>query len=375
LAEHLWGGLRALTTGPKKVLVLDLDNTVWGGVVGETGPLGVGIGETPDGEGFLAFQRHAKGLAAQGVLLAVASKNNLADAREPFEHNPEMVLRLDDFAAFEAHWEPKATSLRRIAETLQLGLDSFVFFDDNPAEREHIRQALPDVEVVEVPVEPTEYVRALAAGQWFESNRLTEADRVRGRQYVEERKRRECQQSFGNLSDYLRSLEMSAVVRPIDEADLERVVQLLSKTNQFNLTTRRHSSAELLAILETPRSVCFSVRMRDKFGDHGLVAVVLAVPADDADVLRVDTWLMSCRVIGRTLESFTLSVLAGQAEQRGYGQLLGEYIETKKNGLVRDVYERHGFQPTGDPAASPRQFTLALEPQWTFPETFIAIGD
>jgi FkbH-like protein len=297
LAQHLWGGLRALTTGPKKVLVLDLDNTLWGGVVGETGPLGVGIGETPDGEGFLAFQRHVKGLAARGVLLAVASKNNSADAREPFEHHPEMVLKLDDFAAFESHWEPKATSLRRIAETLQLGLDSFVFFDDNPAEREHIRQALPEVEVVEVPVEPTEYVRTLAAGQWFESSGLTEADRVRGRQYGEERKRRECQESFGDLTDYLRSLEMTAVVRPIDEADLDRVVQLLSKTNQFNLTTRRHSRAELLALLQTPRSVCFSVRMRDKFGDHGLVAVVLAVPADDAHVLRIDTWLMSCRVI------------------------------------------------------------------------------
>ncbi|HEX4146370.1 MAG TPA: HAD-IIIC family phosphatase [Pirellulales bacterium] len=375
LAEHLWGGLRALTTGPKKVLVLDLDNTLWGGVVGETGPLGVGIGDTPDGEGFLAFQRHVKGLARQGVLLAVASKNNAADAREPFEHNPDMLLKLDDFAAFESHWEPKAESLRRIAETLQLGLDSFVFFDDNPAEREHIHQALPEVEVVEVPVEPAEYVRALAAGQWFETNRLTEADQARGQQYVAERQRRECQQSFGNLSDYLRSLEMTAAVRLVDGADLDRVVQLLAKTNQFNLTTRRHSRAETLALLETPRSICFSVRMRDKFGDHGLVAVVLAVPADDADVMRIDTWLMSCRVIGRTLESFTLSELATRAGELGFRQLLGEYVETKKNGLVRDVYERHGFSPAGEAADSPRRFMLALGPQQTFPETFVAAGE
>ena len=269
----------------------------------------------------------------------------------------------------------RPTSLRRIAETLQLGLDSFVFFDDNPAEREHIRQALPEVEVVEVPVEPTEYVRALTAGQWFETNGLTEADRVRGRQYVQERLRRECQQSFGNLTDYLRSLEMTAVVRPVDDADLERVVQLLSKTNQFNLTTRRHCARSCWPCSRRRGRSASACGCGTNSAIMGSWPWCWPSRPKPPNVLRIDTWLMSCRVIGRTLESFTLSELARQAEQFGFRQLLGEYIETKKNGLVRDVYERHGFLPMGDPSALPRQFAMALEPQWTFPETFVATGD
>src|SRR5262249_2538559 len=199
LAEHVWAGVRALTTGPKKVLVLDLDNTLWGGVVGETGPLGVALGESPDGEAFRAFQRHVKALSRRGIVLAVASKNNEADGREPFEKNPDMILGLDDIAAAEINWEPKGTTIRRIAETLGLGLDSFVVFADTPAEREQVRQAAPEVAVVEVPPEPAEYVRALQAGLWFETTSLTEADRTRAEQYAVERKRRELRQSTGSM--------------------------------------------------------------------------------------------------------------------------------------------------------------------------------
>ena len=171
LANQIFAGVRALTTGPKKVLVLDLDNTIWGGIVGETGPLGIALGESPEGEAFRAFQKHVKGLAARGVVLAIASKNNLNDALEPFTTHPDMILKLEDFAAHEINWEPKGVTIARLAKTLNLGLDSFVFFDDNPAEREQVRQAQPDVEVVEVPDEPAEYVRALSAGCWFESIR------------------------------------------------------------------------------------------------------------------------------------------------------------------------------------------------------------
>ncbi|HEY2156982.1 MAG TPA: HAD-IIIC family phosphatase, partial [Isosphaeraceae bacterium] len=217
LATHLWAGARALTTGPKKVLVLDLDNTLWGGVVGETGPHGVGLGESPEGEAFRAFQKHAKELADRGVVLAVASKNNPADAREPFEINDNMHLKLDHIAAFEASWEPKGVTIARMAETLSLGLDSFVFFDDNPAEGEQVRQALPDVEVVDVPEEPAEFVRILQSGLWFETVGLTSADRERAGQYTVERQRRELQGAFTSLDDYLRSLGMTAEVRPIDD--------------------------------------------------------------------------------------------------------------------------------------------------------------
>jgi FkbH-like protein len=349
LAEHLWAGIRALVSGPKKVLVLDLDNTLWGGVVGETGPLGIGIGEGPDGEAFLAFQKHVKDLGKRGVVLAVCSKNNPADARSPFEQNTGMVLKLDDFADFDASWDPKAIGLRRIAKVLWLGLDSFVFFDDNPAEREHIRQALPEVGVVEVPEDPSAFIPALEAGLWFEAVGLTEEDRLRADQYRVERQRREVESSFASMDDYLSSLCMAAEVRPIDDEDLDRVVQLIGKTNQFNLTTRRHSSEHVRHFLARPETIGLTLRMTDKFGDYGLVSVLLAVADQDRDgsggpaELRIDTWLMSCRVIGRGAEEFFFNALVDQARRGGARRLVGHYIPTKKNSLVKDLYDRLGF--------------------------------
>jgi FkbH-like protein len=345
LGECLWAGVQALTTGPKKVLALDLDNTLWGGVVGETGPLGIALGDGPDGEAFRAFQLHIKQLAARGILLAVASKNNPDDAREPFTANPEMVLRLEDFAAFEANWDPKAVTLERAARDLNLGLDSFVFFDDNPAEREQVRQGLPAVEVVEVPEDPAEYVRALEAGLWFEATSLTREDRERTGQYVVERKRRELQQSFASMDDYLRSLEMVADLRPIDDADLPRVVQLLAKTNQFNLTTRRHTREDLLALLARQGAIALTLRVVDRFGDHGLVSVLIGVPDEDrTECMRIDTWLMSCRVIARTVEQFLFGAFLQRCQALGYCRILGEYIPTKKNALVTDLYDGLSFR-------------------------------
>ena len=361
LAEHLFAGVRALTTGPKKVLVLDLDNTLWGGVVGETGPLGVALGESPDGEAYRAFQKHAKALSRRGIVLAVASKNNEADGREPFEKNPEMVLGLDDIAAAEINWEPKGTTIRRIAEALSLGLDSFVFFDDNPAEREQVRQAIPEVAVVEVPAEPAEYVRALEAGLWFEAAALTEADAARAEQYAVERKRRELQQTVGSMEDYLRSLEMRADVRDIDEADLMRVVQLLGKTNQFNLTTRRHGREDVLRLISAPDAIGLTVRVEDRFGDHGLIGVLIAVPAEVPGTLRVDTWLMSCRVIGRTVEEYFVVELLERARRLGYRRIVGEYIPTKKNALVSELYDRMGFRRVDAGADGSLRYELEVE--------------
>jgi FkbH-like protein len=257
-----------------------------------------------------------------------------------------MVLKLDDVAAWEVNWEPKGTTIARLAEALNLGIDSFVFFDDNPAEREQVRQALPEVTVVEVPEDPAEYVRALQAGLWFEAAQLTEADRVRTDQYVVERKRRALQETL-SMDDYLRSLEMVAAVGAIDEADLQRVVQLLAKTNQFNLTTRRHTRDDVLGLLGRPGAIGLTVRVRDRFGDHGLVAALIGVP-DEAwgeSTLRIDTWLMSCRVIGRTVEQFSLGALWERARALGYRGIVGEYIATPKNALVRPLYESLGFRP------------------------------
>ena len=345
LGEHLAAGVRAVTTGPKKVLVLDLDNTLWGGVVGETGPLGITLGESPDGEAFRAFQSYVKGLAERGIVLAVCSKNNPDDAREPFEKNPDMVLKLDDFAAFEAGWEPKPLAIKRIAETLNLGLESFVFFDDNPAEREHMRQALPGIEVVNVPEDPSGYVRALEARLWFEAVQVTGADRQRAAQYTTERNRRDAEQSYGSIDDYLHSLEMVGDVRDIDDADMPRVLQLLGKTNQFNLTTRRHTDQQARSMLAEQGAIGLTLRLCDKFGDHGLVSVVLGVPeGEGVPGVRIDTWLMSCRVIGRTAEQYMLDALLTRAKQLGYARVTGEYIPTKKNTLVADLYDRLGFE-------------------------------
>jgi FkbH-like protein len=362
LANHLWAAVRAVTTGPKKVLVVDLDNTLWGGVVGETGPLGIALGEGPEGEAYQAFQDHLKGLVRRGVLLAAASKNNPEDAREPFHTNPEMRLRLEDFAAFEACWEPKGVMIGRIAEALNLGLDSFVFFDDNPAEREQVRQALPEVEVVDVPEEPACYVPALQGGLWFEAVAVTDADRDRAAQYAADSQRRELRQSFGTLDDYLTSLEMRADVRDIDEADLGRVVQLIGKTNQFNLTTRRHSREDVVRMLRGPGAVGLTLQLADRFGDHGLVAVLLAVPEDDClgaqPALRVDTWLMSCRVIGRTVEHFLAGALLDRARELGYHRIIGEYIPTTKNALVRELYPTLGLRLLGTGADGVTRYEL-----------------
>jgi FkbH-like protein len=375
LAAHVLAGIRALLRGPKKVLVVDLDDTLWGGVVGETGPLGIALGEGPDGEAFQAFQRYLKGLGARGILLAAASKNNLADAREPFEKHPSSVLTLDDFAAFEACWEPKAQMLARIAARLNLGTDSFVFFDDSPAEREHVRQAVPQVEVVDVPAEPAEYVRALELGGWFETVALTDEDRDRTRQYALERERCERRAAFVSLDDYLRSLEMRALVVPIDEGDLGRVAQLLAKTNQFNLTAQRHSEERVREMIGRPGHVCLGLRLRDRFGDYGLVACLLGVPAvGDPGTLRIDSWLMSCRVIGRSVEQCLFGELVARAVSAGYRRLLGEYRPTPKNAQVAALYPELGFAPLERGAAHGAQaFQLDLPPP-RLPRTFVLVS-
>ncbi len=368
LARHVFAGIRTLLSGPKKVLVLDLDNTLWGGVVGETGPLGIVLGGSAEGEAFRAFQLHLKGLAQRGVVLAVASKNNLDDAREPFGVHSDMVLAMDDFAAFEASWDPKALALRRIADTLRLGLDSFVFFDDNPAEREHIRQALPEVEVAEVPEDPADFVRALEQGLWFESVGLTAEDQTRTAHYSVERQRVELRNTATNLDDYLTSLEMSAQIRELDDTDMQRVIQLIGKTNQFNLTTRRHSEAQVRAILAGAGNVALTVRLKDRFSEYGLVSVVFGVAHDaELSTLVIDTWLMSCRVIGRTLETLVLRELVQRSVRMGYRRIVGEYIPTAKNALVAGLYGELGFASLGS-----GRYALDV-PTGELPRTAVAI--
>ncbi len=346
MGRHLATGVRALTSGRRKVLVLDLDNTLWGGVVGESGPHGIAVGGTGEGQAFTAFQKYAKRLKDSGVILAVSSKNNDADAREPFEKNEEMVLKLTDFASFHASWDPKPTRLRLMAMELNLGLDSFVFFDDNPVERERMRAELPEVTVIEAPVDPDLYIRALQESLAFEAVDVNSADAERTAQYQAESSRRASQESAASPEDYLASLGMKAEAQPVNGANLDRVVDLITKTNQFNLTTRRHSRAAVEEMMAESGSVAFAVSLADKFGDYGLIAVVLGTKVlGEESLLRLDSWLMSCRAMGRTVEHWTLNHLARLARELGYDAVNGEYVPTAKNVPVQTLLADFGFVP------------------------------
>lgn len=361
LARHLLAGLLALTRGPKKVLVVDLDNTLWGGVVGDEGPLGIDVGNSPAGEGFQAFQTHIKGLADQGILLAVASKNDRVAAQEPFLGNPNMRLTLDDFAVFEASWDTKDQALQRIAATLNLGLDAFVFFDENPAEREWIRQRFPEVAVVDVPRDPADFCRTLNEGLWFETLALTDEDRSRTAGYKDEQTRREQTATFATPESYLSSLDMVGCVRPISQGTLPRVVQLLGKTNQFNLTSHRHDSSAVESLLAIPGAFGFTLQLRDRFGDLGLVGLVLVVPEPGEAMLRVDTLLLSCRVIARTAEQFLLNHLFDAALSGGFRTIVGEFRPTPKNGLVASLWPDLGFSELSSTDPALKRFGRRIE--------------
>jgi FkbH-like protein len=333
-----------LRTPPKKVLVLDLDNTLWGGVVADDGLEGIEIGDTsPRGEAFKAFQKAIAALKERGVLLAVCSKNDHARALEPFETHPEMVLRAGDFVAFKANWEPKSDNIRQMAADLNLGLDSFVFVDDNPAEIEIVRQFAPVVTTILLGDDPAGYAAQLQDCRYFEPRNITHEDRERTEQYRAESARQTLLASAADMDAYLESLAMEAVVRQFTPVDVPRLAQLINKSNQFNLTTRRRTEAEVQALVGQPEYACFSVRLADRFGDHGLIAIVVGRVTEGA--LEIDTWLMSCRVLKRQVEELVLNELARLARVNGCSRLVGVYLPTAKNEMVRNHYPRMGFSP------------------------------
>ncbi|MBV9757364.1 MAG: HAD-IIIC family phosphatase [Alphaproteobacteria bacterium] len=325
-----------------KCLALDLDNTLWGGVVGDDGMdrlvLGQGSGL---GEAFAAFQRYVRELSRRGVIVAICSKNDEVNAREAFERHPEMVLRPQDVAFFVANWNDKATNVQAIADSLRIGVDSVVFVDDNPFERNLVREKLPRAAVPEISDDPTGYPQVLADAGYFESVCVTDDDRARSAQYQANRQRQVIQSDSGDISSFLEGLSMRLLWRRFDSAGLARIVQLINKTNQFNLTTRRYSEAEVLAVMRDEGAIGLQLRLLDRFGDNGMIAVVIGRLDDGA--LRIDSWLMSCRVLGRQVEQATLNVIARQAARLGAKRLLGEYLPTAKNGMVREHYRRLGF--------------------------------
>ncbi len=326
----------------KKCLVLDLDNTLWGGVIGEDGLQGISLGAGVNGEAFVAFQRYILALKRRGIILAVCSKNNEADAMEPFNKHPDMQLSLDDIALFVANWKPKPENLQYIAQTLNIGLDSLVFVDDNPAEREIVRQLVPEVEVVTLPKQPTGYLRALAGVDWFESVNFTEEDLSKTEKYKAKAATEALEAKTESIEDFYRSLDMQAEIAPFDELHLPRIVQLIGKTNQFNLTTKRRTQAEVESLMQAPDHVHFYLKLKDRFVDHGLVGLMIAHRQEET--LSIDTWLMSCRVIGRTAENAMLAYLGQQAGALGCTKLRGRYIPSKKNKMVEDLFAKFGFR-------------------------------
>ncbi|MGA9868230.1 MAG: HAD-IIIC family phosphatase [Acetobacteraceae bacterium] len=347
LAAPMYGDLLARLLAAKqgrsaKCLVLDLDNTVWGGVIGDDGMDGIVIGQgSPLGEAYVAFQDYCRELSRRGVILAVCSKNDEANALEPFERHPEMVLKRADIACFVANWSDKAANIRQIAHELNIGLDSLVFVDDNPFERNLVRRELPMVAVPEVGDDPTSYAGTIADAGYFEALSVTEEDRERTTQYQGNRARDALKSTATDLDSYLRGLEMRLMWRRFDRMGLQRIVQLINKSNQFNLTTRRYTDEDVLAVMDDPAALGLQLRLTDRFGDNGIIAIVIG-RLREHDV-EIDTWLMSCRVLGRQVEPTTLNLIAEQARHLGARRLVGEYIPTKKNAMVKDHYARLGF--------------------------------
>lgn len=329
-----------------KCAIVDLDNTLWGGVIGDDGLEGIQIGELGQGHAFTEFQTWLKELKNRGVMLAVCSKNDEANAKEPFLRHPEMVLKLDDFSAFVANWEDKASNIRRIQKELNIGLDSMVFFDDNPFERNLVRTMLPEVEVPELPEDPAEYTAFARMQNLFDTNSYSDEDRVRTERYLAEKSRTELSAGIDNYDDYLKALGMKAVCAPFDAFHIPRIAQLTQRSNQFNLRTVRYSEQEIEEIAANPRYITRYYTLRDRFGEHGLIAVVILEKRENE--LFVNEWLMSCRVLKRGMEQFIADSILRAAREAGVARVVGEYIPTPKNAMVKDLYASMGFRPLGD---------------------------
>ena len=327
----------------KKCLILDLDNTVWGGVIGDDGLEGIELGHGLGiGKAFTEFQMWIKKLKQRGIIICVASKNNEDTAKEPFEKHPDMILKLDDIAVFQANWETKVDNIRTIQGILNIGFDSMVFLDDNPFERNMVRENIPGITVPELPEDPAMYLEYLYSLNLFETASYSNADKDRTKQYQVEAKRVSLSKTFTNEADFLKSLNMISTVSGFTKFNTPRVAQLSQRSNQFNLRTVRYTEADIEDMAKNPDVIDLSFTLEDKFGDNGLIAVVIMKKLDE-ETLFVDTWFMSCRVLKRGMENFTLNTMVEFARSKGYKRIIGEYIPTPKNKMVEMHYPNLGF--------------------------------
>ncbi len=334
--------IKAMKGKMKKCVILDLDNTLWGGVIGDDGLENIQIGELGLGHAFSEFQMWLKELQKRGIILAVCSKNEEVVAKEPFLHHPEMVLHMEDIAMFVANWEDKASNIKRIQETLNIGMDSIVFFDDNPFERNLVKSMIPDITVPDLPEDPSQYLEYVKSLNLFETAVYSETDKNRTKQYQEEIGRVNLQKQFSSYSEYLESLEMVAEAKPFDKFHFSRIAQLTQRSNQFNLRTIRYTEQEIEQLAKEKEHLTLYFTLKDKFGDYGLISVVV-LDKQPENTLFISEWLMSCRVLKRGMEEFILDEIIRTAEENGFKKVIGEYIRTPKNNMVSELYKKMGF--------------------------------
>lgn len=345
--DHVSRLIAAIRGKSRKCLVLDLDNTLWSGVVGDDGLEGILVGQGDAiAEAHLDIQKMALDLHSRGIILAICSKNDDEIALQPFREHPDMLLREEHISVFQANWTDKATNIEAIAKVLNIGLDAIVFVDDNPFEREQVREALPALAVPELPEDPALIPRTVLSAGYFESVIFSQEDRARARQYRDNVKRAELQSKSRSIEDYLKSLDMVIRFAPFTAAQLPRITQLINKTNQFNLTTRRYTEKEVAELSRSPETYTLQARLRDRFGDNGIISVVIINQV--GQTWDIETWLMSCRVLGRNVEDAVLHQLVRAAKEREVGEIIGHYDPTPKNSLVKDLFANFGFDLVED---------------------------
>lgn len=335
--------VNALKGKIKKCIVLDLDNTVWGGIIGDDGIENIQVGHLGVGKAFSEFQSWVKKLKSRGIIIAVCSKNYDSIAREPFEKHKDMILKLEDISVFVANWENKANNLRDIQKTLNIGFDSMIFIDDNPFERNLVRENIPGIAVPEMPEDPAEYLEYLYSLNLFETVSFSKEDTERARFYIIEAERIATQKQFTNEDDFLKSLSMYSVVESFNKFNTPRVAQLSQRSNQFNLRTVRYTETDIQKMSEQGDYHSFAFTLEDKFGDHGLICVIV-MKKENARTYFIENWFMSCRVLKRGMENFALNTLVAYAQKNNIEKIRGEFIPTAKNSLVMDHYKTLSFE-------------------------------
>ena len=368
LASSLSAFIKGLFVTPKKCLVLDLDNTLWGGVIGESGINGIKLGPTPEGRSFMEFQQYILSLYNRGVILAVNSKNNYEDAIEVIKTHPHMILREEHFAALRINWDDKVKNLKSLAQEINIGLDSMVFLDDDDFNREMVREFLPEVEVVDLPKDFSLYLNTIDNISFFESLTLTQEDIGKGKMYSEEKQRRSLKEEVTDVAEYLKLMKMEASICINNPEHTARISQMTQKTNQFNMTTKRYSEEEIDTFITSKDFVVFTLSLADKFGDYGITGLVILKNEEDWEI---DSFLLSCRILGRKAENALMSYVSSFLLEQGSSKLVGSYIPTKKNAVAANVYKDLGFIKTNDKI---RNWVLEFEKEISFPESIKIIS-